>query len=99
MMLFEFFYGIDFINVEFLFRGFFVIGMTQILGKHSIVPMVVIYFFLHFGKPPGETITSIFGGFILGIVAFYTRSIWGGIIIHIGIAQLMEAIAYFSKQF
>jgi hypothetical protein len=98
MMLFEFFYGIDFINVEFLFRGFFVIGMAQILGKHSIMPMVVIYCLLHFGKPSGEAITSIFGGFILGILALYTRSIWGGIMIHIGIAWLMEVIAYFSKQ-
>jgi hypothetical protein len=98
MMVFEFFYGIDFINVEFLFRGFFVIGMTQILGKHSIVPMVVIYCLLHFGKPLGEATTSIFGGFILGIIAFYTRSIWGGIMIHVGIAWMMEALAYFSKQ-
>ncbi len=99
MLIFEIFYGLDFLNVEFLFRGFFVIGMSHVLGKHSIIPMVVLYCFLHFGKPAGEAISSIFGGYILGVLAFYTRSIWGGIIIHVGVAWMMEAGAYFSKHF
>lgn len=99
MMIFEFIYGADFLNVELLFRGFFVIGIAQIIGKHSIMPMVVIYCFLHFGKPAGEAISSIFGGYILGIIALYTRSLVGGIIIHVGIAWLMETVAYFVKQF
>lgn len=97
--IFEFFYGADFLNVELLFRGFFVIGMAQVLGRNSVMPMVVIYCFLHFGKPPGETISSIFGGFILGTIALYTRSIWGGVMIHVGVALLMELMAYLSKQF
>lgn len=99
VILFELFYGIDFLNVELLFRGFFVLGMAQILGKHAVIPMVTIYCFLHFGKPTGEAISSIFGGYILGIIALYTRSIWGGILIHIGVAWMMEAAAYVAKQF
>ncbi len=98
-ILFELFYGIDFLNVELLFRGFFVLGMAQILGKHAIIPMLSIYCFLHFGKPIGEAISSIFGGYILGIIALYTRSIWGGVLIHIGVAWIMEAAAYVAKQF
>lgn len=99
MLIFEFIYGADFLNVELIFRGFFVIGIAQIMGKHSIMPMVVIYCFLHFGKPAGEAISSIFGGYILGIIALYTRSLVGGIIIHVGIAWMMETVAYFVKQF
>lgn len=99
VILFELFYGVDFLNIELLFRGFFVLGMAQILGKHAIIPMVTIYCFLHFGKPVGEAISSIFGGYILGIIALYTRSIWGGILIHIGVAWMMEAAAYVAKQF
>ncbi len=99
MIIFEFFYGADFLNVELLFRGFFVIGMAQVLGKNSILPMVVIYCFLHFGKPVGETISSVVGGYVLGIIAYYTRSIWGGILVHVGVAWMMEAGAYFAKQF
>ncbi|MBL7859537.1 MAG: CPBP family intramembrane metalloprotease [Cyclobacteriaceae bacterium] len=98
MIIFEFFYGADFLNVELLFRGFFVIGLSQVLGRNSIMPMVVIYCALHFGKPVGEAISSIFGGYILGIIAYSTRSIWGGILIHMGIAWLMELTAYVSKQ-
>jgi hypothetical protein len=99
VILFEFFYGFDFLNVELLFRGFFVLGMAQILGKHSVMPMVIIYCFLHFGKPAGEAVSSIFGGYVLGIIALYTRSIWGGILIHVGVAWMMEAAAYVAKQF
>jgi hypothetical protein len=94
---YELAYGLDFITVELLFRGFFVIGMIKVLGRNAVVPMAVIYCMLHFGKPAGEAISSIFGGYILGVIAFETRSIWGGIIVHMGIAWLMEIIAYLQK--
>lgn len=96
--IYELVYGASFINVELLFRGFFVIGMSQVLGKQAILPMVTIYCFLHFGKPLGECVSSIFGGYVLGILAYRTKSIWGGIFIHICIAWLMEAAAYLVKQ-
>lgn len=96
-LIYEIAYGLDFITVELLFRGFFVIGMIKILGRNAIVPMAVVYCMLHFGKPMGEAISSIFGGYILGVVAYETRSIWGGIIVHMGIAWLMELIAYGQK--
>jgi hypothetical protein len=99
VILFELFYGLDFLNVELLYRGFFVLGMAQLLGKHSVMPMVIIYCFLHYGKPAGEAVSSIFGGYVLGIIALYTRSIWGGILIHVGVAWMMEAAAYVAKQF
>ncbi len=94
---YELAYGLDFITVELLFRGFFVIGMIKVLGRNAILPMAVVYCMLHFGKPAGEAISSIFGGYILGIIAFETRSIWGGIIVHMGIAWLMEIVAFLQK--
>jgi hypothetical protein len=96
---YELAYGLDFITVEFLFRGFMVIGMIEILGRNSILPMAATYCFLHFGKPPGEAISSIFGGYILGVIAYETKSIWGGIIVHLGIAWMMELIAFAQKSF
>lgn len=96
-MVFEFFYGADFVNIELLFRGFFVIGMAQILGRHSILPMVTIYCALHFGKPMCEAISSIVGGYILAVIALHTKSLWGGILVHVGIAWLMELLAYLAK--
>lgn len=96
---YEFAYGFDFITVELLFRGFMVIGMINLLGRNSILPMAVTYCFLHFGKPPGEAISSVFGGFILGVIAYETKSVWGGIIVHLGIAWMMEVVAFVQKLF
>ncbi len=93
MLIFEFVYGMDFISVELLFRGALVIGMIKVLGKDAILPMVAAYVFIHFGKPAGEAVSSFFGGFILGIHSYYKKNIFGGILIHVGIAWMMEAAA------
>jgi len=97
VLIYEFAYGFDFITVEFLFRGFMVIGMMQILGRHAVLAMAVTYCFLHTGKPLGEAISSIFGGYLLGIIAYETKSIWGGVIVHVGIAWMMEVIGFSQK--
>jgi len=95
---YEIAYGAGFFTVEFLFRGFFVIGMAQFLGRGSVLSMCVIYCFLHFAKPGGEAISSIFGGYILGSIAYETRNIRGGFMVHVAIAWLMELFAYLAKQ-
>lgn len=95
--LFEFIYGLDFISIEFFFRGFLVLAFARYAGPHVILPMAVFYVFIHFGKPLGETISSFFGGTLLGIISYYGRSILGGIIVHMGIAWLMEIGALVSK--
>lgn len=94
---YEFFYGSAFLSVELFFRGFLVIGLARFMGKEAILPMVCVYAFLHFEKPMGEAISSVFGGYLLGIFAYYSRNIWGGVFIHAGIALLMEAVAALAK--
>jgi hypothetical protein len=94
---YELAYGFDFITVELFFRGFLVIAMMTVLGRGSVLAMAVMYCFLHFGKPAGEAISSILGGYILGVVAYETKSIWGGVIVHIGLAWLMELMAFIQK--
>lgn len=91
---YEFSYGLNFVSIEFFYRGFLVIGMASFLGRGSVLCMASLYCFLHFGKPMGEAISSIFGGFILGVIAYETRTIWGGVIAHIGIAWMMEVVAF-----
>lgn len=92
-VVFEFVYGLDFASVELLYRGALVVGMARVLGREAVLPMAGAYVILHFGKPLGESISSFFGGFILGIHALEKRNIFGGIIIHVGIAYLMEIAA------
>jgi hypothetical protein len=97
MGIYELVYGLDFFNVELVFRGFFVIGMTAILGKEAVVPMAVFYCCIHFGKPGVEAVSSIFGGYVLGAITYQTRSILGGVIVHVGLAWMMEMAAFLVK--
>ena len=98
-LAYELAYGWDFVSIELLFRGYLVLGMAVVLGRAAVVPMVVTYAFLHFGKPAGETVSSIFGGYILGVIAYQSRSVFGGVLIHVGVAWLMELAAYAQKEF
>jgi membrane protease YdiL (CAAX protease family) len=93
-LLYELSYGIDFVTIEFFFRGFLVLAFARFAGKHAILPVAAFYCSIHFGKPLFECITSFFGGIILGAVVYNTRSIWGGLIVHLGIAWLMELAGY-----
>lgn len=92
-LLYELSYSIDFLTIETFFRGFLVLAFARYAGKEAILPMAAFYCCIHFGKPLFECITSYFGGLILGAVVFQTRSIWGGLIVHLGIAWLMELAA------
>jgi len=88
--IYEILYGSDYVAIELFFRGFVLYTLSRFLGKGAIIPMATMYVFIHFGKPMGETISSFFGGMILGVIAYETNSIVGGIIIHCGIAYMME---------
>lgn len=98
--IFEGFYLFDFVRVEALFRGALVIGLARFLGKDSILTMAALYCVFHFNKPLGETISSLFGGYLLGVIALRQGNIIGGCIVHVGIAGLMNLaahLAYFIK--
>jgi hypothetical protein len=68
-----------------------VLAFVRFAGQDAILPMAVFYCSIHFGKPLAECISSFFGGMLLGIVVYHTKSIWGGLMVHLGIAWLMEA--------
>lgn len=93
-IMYEWAYLMNFIFVELFFRGFLVIGLSRILGGNVVMAMAGTYAVYHFGKPIGETISSVFGGYILGVIALYSRNIYGGIFIHGGIALAMEFFAF-----
>lgn len=94
---YEIAYAMDFVTVELLFRGFMVLGLATFLKRGAVLSMAALYCALHFGKPVGEAISSIFGGYLLGVIAYETKSIWGGVIVHIGIAWMMELVAFLQK--
>jgi hypothetical protein len=96
-LLFELSYGLDFVTIELFFRGFLVLAFVRYAGKNAILPMAAFYCSIHFGKPVFECITSYFGGIILGVIVYHSRSIWGGLIVHLGIAWLMEIAGYAGR--
>ncbi|MEM7107440.1 MAG: CPBP family intramembrane glutamate endopeptidase [Bacteroidota bacterium] len=95
--IYEVAYGWNFLTVELTFRGFMILGLVSIMGRNVVLPMVVTYCFYHFGKPACEAISSILGGYILGIIALESRSVFGGVLIHVGVAWLMELFAWLQE--
>ncbi|PIB34271.1 hypothetical protein BFP72_01900 [Reichenbachiella sp. 5M10] len=94
---YESIYGLSFLGVEFFFRGFLVIGFARVLGGYAVLAMVGPYVFLHFGKPLSECVSSAFGGYLIGILAYYSRHIWGGVVLHVALAWFMEIFAALQK--
>ncbi|MEP7163228.1 MAG: CPBP family glutamic-type intramembrane protease [Ferruginibacter sp.] len=95
-ILHEIFYSLDFITIEIFFRGFLIIGMIQLCGRHCIVPAACFYCCIHLGKPMGEAISSFAGGMLLGIISYNTKSIRGGLMVHLGIAWMMELAGFIA---
>ena len=94
--MYEISYGLDFVSIELFFRGFLVIGFIRFEGINTILPMAVFYCTIHFGKPLAECISSYFGGIILGVLAYRTKLILGGLMVHLGLAWMMEIGGYAS---
>lgn len=98
-LLYEISYGLDFLGIELFFRGLLVIALLRFAGTDAILPMAAFYCTIHFGKPMGECISSFFGGLILGVLAARTRTIFGGLIVHLGLAWAMELAGWIAHGF
>ena len=96
-LLYELSYGSDFLSIELFFRGFLILAFVKWAGKEAILPMALFYCTIHFGKPLGECISSYFGGIILGVITYNTQTIVGGLMVHLGIAWLMELGGYLGN--
>ncbi len=90
---YEPFYLLNFIGVEWYFRGFMVLAFSQFLDRKAIAIVASVYCVFHFGKPMAECISSFFGGYLLGYMVYKSKTIWGGVIVHMGIAFLMDIFA------
>jgi membrane protease YdiL (CAAX protease family) len=86
-------YAAQFLSLEFFFRGFLLQGLRKHLGANAIFVMIVPYCMIHYGKPMPETLGAIGAGLILGTLAMRTKSIWGGVLIHVGVATTMDVLA------
>ncbi|MBI2892899.1 MAG: CPBP family intramembrane metalloprotease [Deltaproteobacteria bacterium] len=90
-------YGVQFLSLEFFFRGFILQSLKRTLGAYSIFVMVVPYCMIHFGKPFLEALAAIIAGIVLGTLALKTRSIWCGVLIHVSVAVTMDVAALWQR--
>jgi membrane protease YdiL (CAAX protease family) len=91
LLRWEVVYAVQFVALEFFFRGFLVHGLKHRFGVYSVLVMTVPYCMIHFGKPMPEATASIIAGVALGLVSLATRSIWLGAALHISVAWGMDA--------
>ena len=97
--LYEVTYALRYVAIELFFRGLLVLGLEKHLGRAALMPMVTLYAFWHFGKPVPEAMGAIVAGYVLGVFALRTRSIIGGVIVHVGVAVAMDLAAYAQGAF
>jgi len=97
VVAFETSYAMGFVTVEMIFRGFLTLGMAKELARNAVVPMALVYCVAHFGKPVGECISSLFGGYLLGVVAYRYKSIVIGILLHLSLAMSMELVSWLAR--
>jgi membrane protease YdiL (CAAX protease family) len=78
---------------EFMFRGYMLFGLEKSIGRNAIFVQTIPFVLLHLDKPFLETLACIPGGFVLGYVAYKTRSFLPCFVIHLGIYAMMVFFA------
>jgi len=84
---------LDLIGWEFFFRGWILFGYARKFGPEALWLQAVPFALAHIGKPEIETLSTIFGGFAFGWVAWRTRSFLYPFLIHWFIATLIILVA------
>jgi membrane protease YdiL (CAAX protease family) len=84
---------VDMLGWEFLFRGWLLFGLGQRFGTEALWMQAVPFALAHMGKPPVETLTTLFGGYFFGWVAWRTHSFLYPVLIHSGITVTVILIS------
>jgi membrane protease YdiL (CAAX protease family) len=90
-------YALQFLSLEFFFRGFLLHTLKRDLGAHAIFVAVVPYCMIHFSKPLPEALGAIVAGVVLGTLSLRTGSILGGAMLHVAVAVTMDVLALARK--
>jgi membrane protease YdiL (CAAX protease family) len=84
---------LDLFSWEFLFRGWLLFGFARKFGPEAIWLQAVPFALAHIGKPEVETLSTIFGGFAFGWVAWRTKSFIYPLLIHWFVSSFTIIIA------
>lgn len=84
---------LDLIGWEFLFRGWILFAYARKYGHEAMWLQAVPFALAHIAKPEVETLSTIFGGFAFGWVAYRTKSFVWPFLIHWFIATFIIIVA------
>ncbi len=84
---------LDLFGWEFMFRGWLLFGYARKFGPEAIWLQAVPFALAHIGKPEIETLSTIFGGFAFGWVAWRTKSFVYPLVIHWFVASFIIIVA------
>ena len=97
LLVYEGLYVLSFVFLEAFFRGFLLFSLERGLGLYCLAVMSVPYVCGHFGKPEPEALGAILAGTALGWFALKHRSIWPGVLLHVGMAIIMDTMALLGR--
>lgn len=84
---------LDLFGWEFLFRGYVLFGYEKEFKGNALWLQAVPFALAHLGKPSLETLSTIFGGFAFGWVAWRTRSFLYPFLIHMFVTNFTILVA------
>ncbi len=97
LLIWEAGYGYQFFMTELFFRGLVLFSLARFMGSAAIFVVMVPYALIHMSKPMPEAVGSMITGIALGTIALRTRSIYGGVAVHCGVAWAMDLFALSRK--
>jgi len=83
----------DLFGWEFIFRGWLLFGYARKFGPEALWLQAVPFALAHLGKPELETLSTLFGGFAFGWVAWRTKSFVYPLLIHWFVASFMIVVS------
>ncbi len=84
---------LDLLGWEFFFRGWVLFAYVRKFGPEALWLQAVPFALAHITKPEIETLSTIFGGFAFGWVAWRTKSFVWPLLIHWFIATFIILVA------
>ena len=90
---FEAIYFLQFLAVEYFFRGFMVLGLKPALGRAAILVMLAPYCMIHFHKPGLEALGAVGAGLVLGSLSYRTGTVVYGWFLHYAVALSMDLLS------
>jgi membrane protease YdiL (CAAX protease family) len=84
---------LDLLGWEFFFRGFILFTYARRFGPEGLWLQAVPFALAHLGKPEVEVISTIFGGFAFGWIAYQTRSFFYAFLVHWFVATFTILVA------